>query len=402
MKFKLLFLLLIVLGTTTVIAQTSVTNSSNYQNNADLILQSDSKLSIGGYGEVHYNQPIEANKTKLGTLDLHRVIMFMGYNFNEKTQFVTEIEFEHTNELWVEQAFLQHKINQFINFRAGLMLIPMGIINEYHEPTTFYSVERPTIDSKIAPSTWREIGAGFAGNIIDLNLKYQAYVVGGLNGYDSKGVFNGSKGLRSGRQKGAKAYVSSPNFTGRIEYYGIRNLNVGVSGYFGDSQSKLYNGIDKNDATDMAVADSSVVGISMIGVDFRYQLEALHVRSQFYLTSLSNTEQYNTFTAVDGNLNDLGSEMMGYYLEAGYNVFSFSEKIDTELIPFVRYEHYNTHYAVDGITDFNGEYNNHIITMGLNYKLTNNSVLKADFQLVKNDLSDKYSQTVNAGFGIRF
>lgn len=402
MKTKLLLLLFIVLGTTAIKAQITDSGTSNYFNSADLMLQKDGKLSIGGYGEAHFNQPLSASQKNLGTLDLHRVVLFLGYNFNEKTQFVTEVEFEHANELWVEQAFLQHKINNFINFRAGLMLIPMGIINEYHEPTTFYSVERPAIDSKITPSTWREMGAGFSGNIIDLNLKYQLYVVGGLNGYDTEGIFNGSKGLRSGRQKGSKTYMSSPNYTGRIEYYGIRNLNIGVSGYFGDSQSKLYKGIDKNNATEMAIADSSVVGISMFGLDFRYQFKALHVRSQFYMTNLSNTQQYNTFTGSETDVNDLGSQMMGYYLEAGYNVFSFSDNLKTELIPFVRYEHYNTHFKLDDNVAFNGAYNNHIITMGLNYKLTNKSVLKADFQLARTDLTNDYSRTINAGFGIMF
>ena len=151
--------------------------SNVYTNTADNLLLKDNKLVVGGYGEVHYNQPLQSGVRNNGTLDVHRVVMLFGYNFSNKTQFVTELEFEHVKEVYVEQAFLQHKLNSYINFRGGLMLIPMGIINEYHEPTTFNGVERPLIDKYIAPSTWREIGFGVTGNVLPASIKYQLYVV---------------------------------------------------------------------------------------------------------------------------------------------------------------------------------------------------------------------------------
>jgi len=170
-----------------------------YANSVEKMLIGKPGLGIGGYGEVHYNQPVNAKIKEAGMLDVHRLVLFVGYNFSSKTQFVSEIEFEYAKEIWVEQMFLQHKLNKFINFRAGLLLIPMGIINEYHEPTTFNGVERPIIDNKIAPTTWREIGMGLAGNIIQTNMKYQLYVVNGFNGYDANGgIFSGSKTLRDG------------------------------------------------------------------------------------------------------------------------------------------------------------------------------------------------------------
>ena len=402
MKLSTFFALLFVLSTLGVNAQNKDSLNNKYQNTADVLLSSDGKLMIGGYGEVHYNQPISSTIKSNGTLDVHRMVMFLGYNFNSRTQFISEFEYEHVGEVFVEQAFLQHKVNSFLNLRAGLLLIPMGIVNEYHEPTTFNGVERPVIDNKISPTTWREIGVGFTGNIIDASLKYQVYVVNGFNGYNGSGTLNGKNGFRNGRQKGAESYMSSPNFTGKIEYYGFRGLNLGLSGYFGKTQSTLYNGIDKNNAALLAKADSSVTTISMLGFDARYNIGGLQMRGQLYYSDISNTEQYNLFTAKNGVNNDLGSAMMGYYIEAGYNVFKFCKNTQTELIPFVRYENYNTHYATTSALQKNKTYNNNVITTGLSYKIAKGAVVKADLQFIKSEAASQYSKVFNAGIGVMF
>ncbi|MFY9153761.1 MAG: hypothetical protein WAO52_17210 [Prolixibacteraceae bacterium] len=400
---RILFSTVLVLGTLFSQAQNSDQINSAYENVADKLLSSGNKLTIGGYGEVHYNQPLISDKRQNGTLDVHRMVMLFGYQFSERTQFVTELEFEHVSEVYVEQAFLQHKINRSINFRGGLLLIPMGIVNEYHEPTTFNGVERPLIDSKIAPSTWREVGFGLTGTIQPANLKYQAYVVNGFNGYDGTAKLNGKGGLRSGRQKGAESYISSPNYTGKVEYYGIRGLNLGLSGYFGDTQSKLYNGIAKNDDAALAKADSSVVGISMIGLDARYTMKGLQLRGQLYSVSLSNAGQYNAFTGKNSTTpNDLGSKMTGFYVEAAYNVFRSLEKVKSELVPFVRFEGYNTHASVPLNISINKAYKNSAITTGLTLKLAQGAVLKTDMQFVKSDSESSYSKVFSAGLGVMF
>ncbi len=370
-------------------------------NSAENMLVSDSKLNIGGYGEAHYNQPLSKDTKDLGTLDLHRIVMFFGYNFSNKTSFVSEIEFEYAKEAWIEQAFIQHKLSKYINLRAGLMLVPMGIINEYHEPVTFNGVERPVIDNRIALSTWRELGAGIAGNIQPAHLRYQLYVMNGLSGYDgTKAIFNGN-GLREGRQKGSKAYIHSPSFTGKFEFYGVKSLNIGLSGYVGNSQSKLFNKLNNDSANLIATADSSVTGIAMIGLDGRYKWKALELRGQFYYTSLSNTAEYNKFTAANGKNNDLGSSMSGYYIEAGYNVLH-TAKTTYALIPFVRYEFWNTHNSVDEFTAVNPAYENTMITTGLTCKVHSNVAFKADMQFTKSAAANKYSKVFNAGIGYMF
>ncbi len=397
MKLRFILLVLFIVSTYSIKAQVT-----QYANSVETMLNDDGKLGIGGYGEVHYNQPLSPDMKETGTVDLHRLVMFLGYNFTKNTQFISEIEFEYAKELWIEQAFLQHKISKYINLRAGLMLVPMGIINEYHEPVTFNGVERPVIDNRISLSTWREIGAGFSGNVLPVSLKYQLYVMNGLNGYDTKGIFNGAVGLREGRQKGSKAYIHSPSFSGKIEYYGIKSLNIGISGYSGKSQSKLFNKLHDDSIQMTARADSSVIGISMLGVDARYQLNALELRGQFYVNSFSNTLQYNKFTAVKGKNNDLGNSMIGYYVEAGYNIFRHIKETSQQLVPFVRYEYYNTHNSVDAETTQNKAYDNQIITTGITYKLNRNAVIKADLQFTKSALATEYKKVFNTGIGVMF
>jgi hypothetical protein len=385
-------------------AQESNTSSENeYKNVAQKLLSSDSKLTIGGYGEIHYNQVLNKQTRDNAVLDAHRMVLFFGYNFSKKTQFVTEIEMEYANEIWVEQMFMQHKLNDYINLKAGMLLIPMGIINEYHEPTTFNGVERPVIDNKIAPSTWREVGVGLSGNILPVSIKYQLYLVNGPSGYDgTKGLFKGTDGLRGGRQKASKSYMSSPNFTGKIEYFGIKGLNVGLSGYFGNSQSKLYDKLDETNTTLALKADSSVVGISMLGADARYNSKGLELRGQFYYTAFANTEQYNMFTRTGTKRNDLGSSMKGFYVEAGYNVLRFFEQSKMELVPFVRYQDYNLHNSVDAKLAVNNAYIANIITTGLTLKLTKGAVVKADMDFAKTNAATARTITLNAGIGVTF
>lgn len=402
MKRILLLMMMMFLITAGMNAQQTDTTSNFYQNSAEKLLQTSGKLVIGGYGEVHYHQPFNSKIRSNGSLDVHRLVMLLGYNFSSKTQFVSELEFEHVSEVYVEQAFLQHKLHKNINLRAGLMLIPMGIINEYHEPTTFNGVERPLVDNKIAPTTWREIGFGLSGTILEASLKYQAYVVNGFNGYNGKGILNGKNGFRSGRQKGAESFMSSPNYTAKVEYYGIRGLNLGLSGYFGKTQSTLYNGIEKSNEAAMAKADSSVVGISMIGADARYTTGGLQLKGQLYYTGVSNTDQYNRFTRGNTASNDLGSAMMGYYVEAGYNVLRSLSQTNHELIPFVRLEKYDTNQKTHASLARNDAYNNNVITTGLTWKLNQGAVLKTDVQFVKSKAADQYSKVFSAGVGVMF
>ena len=225
-------LLFAVLYTALLSAQTktdSITLDPQKQLNAAQRLLSGnyaSAVTIGAYGEMSYNQPEVGN----GELDVQRLVVLLGYRFNDKTQFVTEIEFEHVEEVFVEQAFVNYNVASNVNLRGGLMLVPMGIINEFHEPTTFNGTERPAMDNVIVPTTWRELGVGVSGRFNNLSLGYQAYVFNGFKSTEADGVggvsgfLQGSNGLRGGRQKGLKSTIDSPTFSTNCDFYGIRGL----------------------------------------------------------------------------------------------------------------------------------------------------------------------------------
>lgn len=381
-------------------AQKDTTNT--YQNTALRMMQTDRKLTIGGYAQIDYNQPLNSDTYNNGKLDVHRLVLLFGYKFNSRTQFITEIEVEHVKEIYVEQAFLDYRINNYMNLRAGLMLIPMGIVNEYHEPPTFMGVERPMLDKYIVPTTWREIGAGITGNVPNANLKYQAYIVNGFSSYNDGSTLRGSDGLRKGRQKGAESFMSTPNMTTKIEYYGFSNLNLGISGYFGNTQSSLYEGLEKNNDGAVARADSSVVGISMIGLDARYNKRGLLLRGQLNYGNISNTEAYNNLSNTENKTNNLGSALFGYYVEAGYNVFQKAQNIKTELIPFIRYSEFDTHHKVAEEMEKNDAYDRTVITTGLGWKVAPGAIFKADMQFLKSKADDSYSKIFNIGVGIWF
>lgn len=371
-------------------------NVDQYKSIGTTILEKvkDEKLSIGGYGEVHYNQQVSGQTRYNGKMDVHRMVMFFGYQFNDKTSFVTELEFEHVSEVAVEQAFLNYNVRPNTSLRAGLMLIPMGIVNEYHEPTTFNGVERPSVDKNIVPTTWREIGFGINGRLANAALKYQMYIMNGFNGFDGSSKLRAKDGLRKGRQKGAESTFTSPSLSAKVDYYGIKGLNIGLSGYFGKTQSSAFDGLDKDDSIAENYADSTRIGISMVGLDLRYKLDALQLKGQYIHSFLNNVDEYNN--VAEGA--DLGKQMMGYYIEAGYDLLHGKEQA---LVPFVRYENYNTQHKMAAGETANKAYDRQDLFVGLSYHLAKGAVVKADYQNSK-DGNDVKSHFVNFGVGVWF
>lgn len=354
------------------------------QNSAERILSGNIKsgVTVGGYGEITYNQPEGDN----GELDVQRLVLLFGYKFSDKVQFITEVEFEHVKEVFVEQAFLQYSLNDNINLRGGLMLVPMGLINEYHEPTTFNGVERPSVNKSIVPTTWREIGVGVSGRADEISLKYQAYLFNGFASVNGSKVLGGKNGLRNGRQKGAQSTFNTPTFSAKVDYYGIQGLRLGLAGYFGRSQPE-------DDVQDIDGAD---VGIAMIGLDARYINGRFAARGEFINTSISDSEDYNNL-----HNSDLGSQLTGWNIEASYNLLSLEKK--QELWAFARYEDYDTNASVDGSLVRNPSYDRDEFTFGLSYLVAHGAVLKADYQIKNNAVSGSESMNqFNLGIGVSF
>lgn len=386
--------ILLVLVSTFTFAQTvrdSITfDPQKQQNAAQSILSGNygKSVIVGAYGELTYNQP----ESKNGELDVQRLVLLFGYKFNDKAQFVTEVEFEHVKEVYIEQAFVNYSLASNVSLRGGLMLVPFGIINEFHEPTTFNGVERPSVDNVIVPTTWREIGFGIAGRFNDLSLGYQAYVFNGFKStsFDGEGgvngVLKGSNALRGGRQKGIQSSIDSPTLSVKFDYYGLPGLRLGLSGYFGDTQAD-------DDVEDIAGAN---IGISMVGLDMRYAYQRFTARGQYVYGSLSGTDSYNDLTG-----NDLGSALHGWYLEGAYNLLPTSKQ--QRLFAFVRYEQYDTHADTSGLLPRNDTYNRNDLTTGLSYHIAPGVVFKGDYQFRNNALAgSKVDNRLNFGIGVWF
>lgn len=360
-------------------------DAQKQQNAAQRILSGNfaSQVTIGGYGEINYNQP----EGKNGELNVTRMVLLVGYNFDERTQFVSEFEYEDTgNEIFVEQAFINYNVANNVSLRGGLMIVPMGIINEYHEPTTFNGVNRPLVDRLIVPTTWREVGVGVTGRFNNLSLGYQAYIFNGFRSADKDtlGFINGANGLRGGRQKGIKSTIDSPNLSLKFDYYGIPGLRLGLSGYFGRTQAD-------DEIEDLDGAD---VGISMVGFDARYSKDRFAARGEFIYTSLTDTEDYNALTGKD-----LGSAMLGWYTEASYNLLPMTKR--QKLFAFARYSEYNTHLQTDGQLAENPAFDRNDLTLGLSYHIAQGVVVKGDYQIFDNDVANS-DTTKQLNFGLGF
>ncbi len=407
MMKKILVILILIVTVKLTLAQVkkadTLTNAP--MNAAQKIVEDNesNKVTIGAYAQIDYNQQFNDSSQSNGNLDVHRMVLFVGYKFNNRTHFVSEMEMEHHVELELEQAFLNYQLlqnNQYLNFRAGLMVIPMGIINEYHEPLTFNGVERPMVDTKIVPTTWRELGAGFLGNMNKLSLRYQLYIVNGFQSYnnDDGGILNGSLGYKKGRQEVGENTISSPGISSKIDFYGVPGLKLGISGYYGKTQSTLYDNLLNSDVDGKATADSSILLIGAVGLDARYNYKNFEARGELLYFTNSNSFQYNKFTQ-----NDIGEVMIGYYAELGYNVLGFVKNTEEKLIVFGRYEFYDTNFKMSGGLIKNDLYAVNLLTMGLTYKVSTGAAFKADYQLMRNQLStNSFTKQFNLGIGIWF
>lgn len=352
--------------------------------------KSINNLFIKLYGEVHYNQPVKSGVYNQGTFDAKRIVALFGYQFNRETQFITEWEVEHANEIFVEQAFIKHKLDNNLALKAGMILIPMGLVNENHEPTFFKSVDRPMIDKILVPTTWRDIGVGITGIFQNASLKYQAYLVNGLSGFENEtALFKSSNTFRSGRQKGSKTIFSGlPALSTQLEYFGIQNGKVGLSWYMGESNSDAFAGIEKNQLDLVAQADSTTVFTHMIGLHSNFDFKKWNWKSQFIYSHNGNTEAYN----AKGNT-DLQPAQFGFYSELSRTV---DKKGKWDI--FARYSYFNSHLN-RGENDPSGV--RHFITTGANFTPATGAMFKLDFQW-SDAFSLNHSLQINSGIAVWF
>ena len=211
-----------------------------------------SRTTIGGYGELHYNNLNAKDPSKdVEMIDLHRFVLFFGHEFNDRTRFYSEVEIEHAfvadsggdtpGEVEIEQAFIEFDLRQDLYAKAGVFLIPVGLLNETHEPPTFYGVERNDVENIIIPSTWWAAGAGLNGRF-GSGWNWDMAFTSGLKMPTTGG--NAFR-VRSGRQKVAKAVASDGAITGRLRYLGIPGLQAALTVQYQFDPSQVSNdGLD--------------------------------------------------------------------------------------------------------------------------------------------------------------
>ncbi len=363
--------------------------------------KSAKRVSIGGYGEMVYenfkgrreNNAVGATADQLNFL---RAVLYVGYKFNDWITFNSEIEFEHATEakrgeVGIEMAQLDFKFHDLIGVRTGLMLVPMGLINEMHEPTTFHGVNRPSVESNIIPSTWRENGVGVFGKAGPLS--YRSYLMNGQQAATDTGAkvavtgFSAGSGLRNGRTKGSKSKIEDYAWVSRVDITPIDGIMVGGSYYTGQADQQM-------------VAASIPVDLWEVHGRFAWkgaELRALYADGHIGNVDVLNLHQGN----APGGTGSVGSDFFGGYIEIAYDVLSLCPQTDHSLSPFFRYERYDTQKGVPEAWTKNPSNSRLEWTLGLDYKPIPRVAVKFEHQIKKNQGRTGLGQT-NLGIGYIF
>ena len=344
-------------------------------------------LSIAGYGEMLYENfaPEDGAGTPTGKgtqLDFLRAIVYVGYRFNDRFLFNSEIEVEHADEISVEFAYVDYQAHEHFGVRGGILLLPMGLVNEFHEPTVFLGAERPVTENRIIPSTWRENGGGVYGAID--RVAFRAYIV---NGFD--GSRFSSNGVRGGRQKGVKAKASNMAFTGRVDVTPTPGFFVGASLYTGGSGQG-----------DIVVDGREfVVRTTIVDLHGQAQIRGLDVRALFARTSIDDAAALNQALGLSGS-SGVAEQMQGGYVQVGYNVLSQTASPEgVALTPYLRYEQVDTQDRMPAGFERSLSTDNTFVTLGVELKPIPSVVVKVDHAWVSNDAENGINQfNVNMGY----
>lgn len=349
------------------------------------------RTKIGGYGELHYNNlKGKGGASDKEEIDLHRFVMFFGHDFNERLRFRSELEVEHAfikdndnscsdsngdgviqpsecstsgtsaGEVEVEQAYVEYDIDPELSARAGLFLIPVGILNETHEPPTFYGVERNPVENAIVPTTWWAGGAGGTWRFGE-GWALDGSIHEGLK------IGSGSKfAVRNGRQKTASAVGEDLASTWRLKWTGLPGLELSATYQF---------------QKDMDQNKTSVVGEGDL-----FETHAVFQRGPLGIRAL-----YATWDIDGSGPAAIGAdEQEGYYLEPSW-------RLNDQWGVFARYSEWDNQAGSNGPGNTEKAQSN----VGFNYWPHQNVVLKADYQTQDND-DERDQEGFNLGVGYQF
>ncbi len=341
------------------------------------------RLPVAGYMDFHFNK----ERTQPGQLDFHRFVLLFGHSFSDRIKFWSELEVEHAfveggeekGEVELEQAYLDFLIHPAFNLRAGMLLTPIGIINERHEPPSFTGVERPFVETLIIPTTWFDTGFGATGEF-GKGFRYRAYLMSGLDA----SRFDAEEGLSNGRQKGFQSSFRNPAKTARLEYTGLRRLTLGLSGYSGNAGFNLRSVNPR---------------VDIFSFDGRYSLRRLDFRGLFARASIRRARELNLELQRDrGNLPNIARQLQGYYLEPAIHVMP--RRLRHDAILFARYEKFNTqHRMPQGFLPL-PQFDRSAWVVGATYKPNADIAFKFDYIFNRNASSVvRARDAVNVGIG---
>jgi hypothetical protein len=329
-----------------------------------------SGTAVGGYGELTLNAPGNGP----AVVDLRRVVLYVGHNFNERLRFYSELEVEHAvssaddqGEFEVEQAYLDGLLSNRLNLRAGLVIIPMGIINVYHEPPTFNGVDRPDVDTLLIPSTWREPGIGIFGELAP-GLHYQLLLV---NGFNANG-FSAQSFVREGHQEGQLAAARDFGVVGRLDWQPVLSTNLGLSAYYATAGNSLR-------------ATVGSVPVTLAEIDARTAQGGFTARGEFAVGFIGDAAALNTALAA-GTPDQMAavpvsSQARGGYLEAGYDLLRLLAPGTVQTVTlFGRYDYIDTQASVPAGFAARPELRMQTLTPGLTYRPIPQIALKLDYR----------------------
>ena len=317
---------------------------------------------IGGYGELHYNN-LDSKKE----IDFHRFVLFFGHQFNDRLRFWSELELEHTvsgddrnGDVQLEQAYVEYDLTANQHVKGGIFLLPVGILNQTHEPPTFYGVERNPVERNIIPTTWWAGGIELNGEI----APGWSYDIGVHEGLETSAGSNYA--VRSGRQKTSEANANDLASTGRIKWTGMPGIELAATVQY---QSDVTQGEDP---------DAGHAWLFETHADIRrgpFGLRALYARWD-----------------LDGDGPEAvgADEQEGFYIEPSY-------RITPKWGVFARYNQWDNQ-AGDGNSDSEKKQ----VNTGVNFWPHPDVVLKADLQQQDNEGNSKNDNGWNLGVGYQF
>src|SRR5688572_16702700 len=342
-------------------------------------------VSFAGYGEMLAENFAAENEAGAGgaptsRIDFLRAVLYAGYRFNDRFLFNSEIEVEHGNEIFVEFAYVDYLANDNLTLRGGLVLIPLGLVNEFHEPNVFFGARRPETEQRIIPSTWRENGGGVLGSVGPVN--YRAFITNGFNGAGFT-----SAGLRGGRQRGIQARAANLAFSGRLDVTPIPGVFAGVGVYNGGS------------GQEQVVLDGEAIdlGTTVAEVHGQAQIRGFDVRALFARATLDDAGPASLALRLP-LASPLAETMQGGYVQVGYDVLSqFASGV--AVTPYLRYEQVDTQHEIPAAFVRDLARDGEFTTLGVDLKPIPNVVIKTEYQWITNAAGTGRNQfNLNLGY----